>query len=32
MSAPSAAPTFFWHDYETFGAQPRREIVSHCVV
>jgi exodeoxyribonuclease-1 len=25
MSAPSAAPTFFWHDYETFGAQPRRD-------
>ena len=25
MSAPSTAPTFFWHDYETFGAQPRRD-------
>ena len=21
----SAAPTFFWHDYETFGPQPRRD-------
>jgi exodeoxyribonuclease-1 len=21
----SAAPTFFWHDYETFGADPKRD-------
>lgn len=25
MPAPSAAPTFFWHDYETFGRVPRRD-------
>ena len=21
----SHTPTFFWHDYETFGADPRRD-------
>ena len=25
MSDPSAAPTFFWHDYETFGRDPRTD-------
>jgi exodeoxyribonuclease-1 len=24
-AAPSSAPTFFWHDYETFGRVPRRD-------
>jgi exodeoxyribonuclease-1 len=25
MSVRPVAPTFFWHDYETFGPQPRRD-------
>ena len=25
MSSSSPDLTFFWHDYETFGVQPRRD-------
>jgi exonuclease I len=25
MSEPAGVTTFFWHDYETFGSQPRRD-------
>ena len=25
MSQPMPLHTFLWHDYETFGAQPRRD-------
>lgn len=29
MAKPDAAPmTFLWHDYETFGADPRRDRPS----
>ena len=28
MQTPAATPTFFWHDYETFGAVPRLDRPS----